>query len=65
MTERFTVVHQGNKRSEVGDIIGQLTENFRIPDQFTLDLVLEITGKYTEFQYQAKRLRIDLTHSVV
>ena len=34
-----------------------------IPDRLSTDLALELTGKNTEFQAQARKFNVNVTHS--
>ena len=50
-------------RFKAGDTLRRFADDVGITDQVRSDLVPELTGKNTEFQAQAKRLGIDVTHS--
>ena len=60
---KFTAVYPVANRLEAGDTLRRYKENFGIPDRLRTDQAPEIMGKNTEFQPQAKRLHIDLTHT--
>ena len=60
---RFTKVVPMTARSDVGQSLVYFTDNVGIPDRLRTDLAPEIVGNNTEFQAQAKRLGIALTHS--
>ena len=61
--EKFTVVYPCVIRRKLGDTLSKFANNVGIPDQVRSELDPELTGKNTEFQAQAKRLGIDVTHS--
>ena len=57
------VVYSCGSRREAGNTLRRFSDDVGIPDQVRSNLALELTGKNTEFQAQAKRLGIDMTHS--
>ena len=62
-TGKFTAFYPVAKRLEAGDKLRRFADNVGIPDRLRTDQAQEIMGKNTEFQSQAKRLHIDITHT--
>ena len=62
-TGKFTAVYPVESRKEAGDTLRRFADDVGIPDRLRTDLAPELIGKNTEFQAQAKRLGIALTHS--
>ena len=62
-TVNFTVVYPCESRREAGDTLRRFADDVGLTDQVRSDLTPELTGKNTDFQDQAKRLEIDVTHS--
>ena len=59
----FTAVYPVKIRKGAGNTLRRFADDVGIPDRLRTDLEPELTGKNTEFQAQAKRLGIDVTHS--
>ena len=59
----FTSVYPVASRKESGDTLRKFADDVGIPDRLRTDLALELSGKNTELQAQARKLNVDLTHS--
>ena len=61
----FTAVYPVTSMKEAGDTLQRFADYVGILDRLRTDLALELTVKNTEFQAQARKLNVNITHSEV